>query len=270
MSGRTFLPDDDRVSAYLDDELPAEERRAFEAELAASPELAAQVRSFGSLRSALRDLPEVEPPVDLVAEGRRRRRVARARRTARPTLAIVAVAAAWFLVLGFGAGAVLPRVVPALDDLVDAHAAAATGAPNGFAEMDMAMTGEDHPETLGDGMELSAVYARGQLVLLSYSDGEHAVSVFEQPGVVDWQEMPDDGEMKPMADDSMSWTKDMEGTEVMVISSGDTVRTVVADPGMGPMVDSVMSMADGADGGPSIGERLRRAAAEVVGLFGLD
>jgi hypothetical protein len=265
-----FLPDDDRVSAYLDDELSSEERRGFEEELAASPELAAQVRSVGSLRSALRDLPEVEPPMDLVAEGRRRRRVARARRTTRPAMAIVAVAAAWFLVLGFGAGSALPRVVPALDDLVDAHAAAASGVPIGFAEMDMAMMGEDHPGTLGDGMELAAVFARGQLVLLSYSDGEHAVSVFEQPGVVDWKEMPDGGEMKPMADDSMSWTKAMEGTEVMVVSSGDTVLTVVADPGMGPMTDAVMSMADGDGDGPSITERLRRAAADVVGMFGLD
>lgn len=264
------LPDDDRISAYLDDELSPGERRAFEEELATSPELVAQVRSVGFLRSALRDLPEVESPVDLVAEGRRRRRVARTRRTARPALAIAAVAAAWFLVLGFGAGSALPRIVPAVDELVDAHAAAASGAPNGFAEMDMAMMGEDHPGTLGDGMELSAVFARGPLVLLSYSDGEHAVSVFEQPGVVDWKKMPDGGEMKPMVDDSMSWTKDMEGTEVMVVSSGDTVLTVVADPGTVPMADAVMTMADGDDGGPSIGERLRRAAADIVGLFGLD
>lgn len=262
-------PDDDRVSAYLDDELSPAERRAFEQELAASPELEAQVRSVGSLRSALRELPEVEPPVDLVAEGRRRRRVRKARRSARPAMAIVAVAAAWFLVLGFGAGSALPRIVPAVDELVDAHAAASSGAPNGFAEMDMAMMGEDHPGTLGDGMELSAVFARGPVVLLSYSDGEHSVSVFEQPGVVDWKQMPEGGQMKPMVDDSMSWTKDMEGTEVMVISSGDTVRTVVADPGMGPMADAVMSMAAGDGDGPSIGERLRRAAADIVALFGL-
>lgn len=258
---------DERVSAYLDDEMEPAQRAAFVDEMASSPELRAEVRSLGALRGALRELPEVEPPFDVVAEGRRRRRRAAARRRARPLVAVVAIAAAWMAVLAFGAGTALPRVVPALDDLVEAHAAAATGAPSGFAEMDMASMAGDTPRSLGHGMALSSVYARGDVVLYSYSDGDHTVSVFTQEGVVDWDAMPADGEMAAMADDSKAWKKTMEGTEVMVVDSGATVLTVVADPGTAEMAEMAVEMTDAASGS-GLAERIRRAAGDVVELFG--
>lgn len=66
----------DRFVAYLDDEMSAEERRAFEAELAADPEFAADFARYERTVGLLRGLASPEPPRHFAeaVEGRIRRR----------------------------------------------------------------------------------------------------------------------------------------------------------------------------------------------------
>lgn len=62
MSGR---PSDDRLSAWLDDELSAEESAAFEKELEASPELQRQVDEFRQLTSLMKGAAQQKAPEGL-------------------------------------------------------------------------------------------------------------------------------------------------------------------------------------------------------------
>jgi len=58
----TSTHDFDRLSAYLDDQLPARDRAAFEARLAAEPELRNSLNDLRLTVRAMRALPQVKPP----------------------------------------------------------------------------------------------------------------------------------------------------------------------------------------------------------------
>lgn len=64
-------PLDERISAYLDGELPPRERAELEPELAEA-ELAAQLAALRALESGLRELPQIEPDADFAARFRAR------------------------------------------------------------------------------------------------------------------------------------------------------------------------------------------------------
>jgi hypothetical protein len=57
--------DFDRLSAYIDDQLPGSEKAALEARLAAEPELRAALRDLRLTVRALRSLPPMRPPRSL-------------------------------------------------------------------------------------------------------------------------------------------------------------------------------------------------------------
>lgn len=56
---------DDRCSAYLDDELTPDERAAFEAELATSPQLRAELEEVRGVRTFVRGLPSLAAPSEI-------------------------------------------------------------------------------------------------------------------------------------------------------------------------------------------------------------
>lgn len=56
---------DDQLSAYFDDELTLEERAVVEQELAASPELRAELNSYRQMSELLRKMPQAQAPVEL-------------------------------------------------------------------------------------------------------------------------------------------------------------------------------------------------------------
>lgn len=63
-----LTPDDDRISAYLDGELSPEERAAFEAELANTPEVRRLVDELSGLKRRINELPTVGVKVNLAPE----------------------------------------------------------------------------------------------------------------------------------------------------------------------------------------------------------
>ncbi len=215
------------LNAYLDRELDDAEQARVERDLEQSPELRRELAELAATRALLRELPPVTP----------RRRIAVVPGTARRPgprrlgVAIAAAAAVWLLILSVGVGLGSLPIVPEVDQLAVRHAAAAESGMD-FVEMD---AGEmDDPAVLvdlGHGMALEAVYQAGALIQARYSDGAHAVSVFHEPGEVDWDELPGTGSLE-MMDDGPVWRGWLGDVQVLVTERGDLVVTVVTDGDM--------------------------------------
>ncbi|MDH3753834.1 MAG: hypothetical protein OEU32_08170 [Acidimicrobiia bacterium] len=245
---------DDRLSAYLDHELDAVERVAVEAELADSPMLRAELVAVAESRHLLRTLPAVEPtpglfdrpPVTAVAAPAASLDSARARRRRRlvaPAVAVVGIAALWLLILGVFSGSGVSSIVPAVDQYVDRHAAAGElDASDGFVSVDT----DDMPDMPAmldpdTNLAMTGMYERDDVVHARYSDGEHELSVYREPGVVDWDALSG-GEIGTI-DGETVWHLDVDNASVLIVERAEQVITVVADPGMD---DMMMTAANGA------------------------
>lgn len=252
------------LSAYLDDELTADERAFVEGALEASPELRRELDELRATQTLLRALPLVEPkggPLHVVADDvvvsddgrpaigaeapagdapvvsldrhRRRRTFVGA--------ALGAVAAALLVVVGVGATLDPMPIAPSVEEFAAVH----MGTSGNVAAFD-GMDGDtmDDPAVLaglGDGLDRMAVSARDDLVHTVYSDGTHEVSVFHEPGVVDWESLPADGEM--IVDGSIkTWTGVRDEAVVAITERGDLMVVVVADAGMGTDVAKEKAM----------------------------
>lgn len=220
------------LSAYLDDELDDGERKQVDDALGASAELRKELAELEHTRSLLRGLPEVEPrrPVAVPALST----PSSSRRTRRLAVAVTAVAAVWLVILTVGVRIGSLPVVPEVDQLALQHAAAqGDGADMGFQPMTADQMADDPAvfDDLGHGMAREAIFQSDDIVHVRYSDGIHAVSVFHQPGKVDWDDMPDMGSVE-MMDDEPVWTSTMNDVEVLVAERGDLIVTVVADGDM--------------------------------------
>lgn len=216
------------LSAYLDGELTADERRQVERALEANPGLRGELTELGQTRGLIRGLADVEPRRPLVATAPPRPPQHGRHRLA---LAVVGVAAVWLVVLSVGVSLGSLPIAPDVDQLALQHASAGTTMdfePMAFDEM------ADDPAVLDDvghGMERAAIYQADDVTQVRYSDGQHDLSVFHQRGEVDWDEMPDAGEMA-MMDDGPVWMSTMAGLDVLVTQRGDLVVTIVADGDM--------------------------------------
>ncbi len=234
---------DDRLSAWLDGELAPAERAELDDELARSAHLRAEIEAISAMRGLVRSLPPVEPPFGFFERVLRTAPPASTRRPptrspARRRLvgSVIAVAAAWLLILGFGAGVGALRVVPPLDALADRHATA-YAAGDGYTEMAMADAKALGP-AMGD-MPLVAAWHDATVVQLVYADAGGTISVFRQRGSLDGEQLPAGG--AAMAVGGMAaWATEMHELKVVVVDAGDAVYTVVG--GMAN-TDHVVSMA---------------------------
>jgi hypothetical protein len=230
---------DERLSAYLDGELTPTDVASLEADLVASPELATDLASLDRTRQLLRSMGDVEPtpgvfdPVVVSLDAKRRGR--RARRLAAPAVAVLGVAAVWLLVLGVFSGTGVARLVPAVDDYVDRHASAIELVESdGFLAIDTA----DMPPMVDDdtGLAMMGAYRRDDVMQAVYSDGTHELSVYREPGRVDWDSIEARGGTVDEVDDDKMWHYEADGFAVVVVERRDHVVTVVADPGMDDMM----------------------------------
>jgi anti-sigma factor RsiW len=62
----------ERMTAYLDAELPADEAAAFEAQLAEDPEARSEIEQLRKVMSLVQSLPEVQAPPDFAEKVARR------------------------------------------------------------------------------------------------------------------------------------------------------------------------------------------------------
>lgn len=191
----------DLVSAHLDGELDAETSAlvrdhldgcALCRELAADTEIA---------RAWLRALPDVDatPVVEHL--------LARHRSAIRAGAAFVGLAAVVVGSLALTAAVIRPEVVPDIDALVDAHLATNDAdAPAGPVDVVFDLEGMSGAKGVGrvgtpysapiamgnDRATLSrrAMYDGDDLTLVVYENGSVVVSVFQQPGQLDWDALP--------------------------------------------------------------------------------
>ena len=121
----------DRLSAFLDGELPSNERQLVTAHLLVCPRCRADLQELDRARIAIRSLPGVEPP-EFVAF---RREVAAARRRIRLNrwaVVTASVAAALILLAGLAQQQQTPEPTITLDQLESSHVARASVQP-GFS-----------------------------------------------------------------------------------------------------------------------------------------
>ena len=263
-------PIDDRLSAYLDDELDPVERAVIEAELDASAELRAELEAVGEVRHLLRNLEPVEVPSDFVfapsseqrwsvdgggssaarslpedaepdrsagaenvvslASRRRGRRVF--------TRSVVAVAAAFALLVGIGSAIPGTEIVPAVDNLVSVHTAAAESLPMPMPESDMADMMKMGPDS--DTMPMMGASEADDYLHLVYGSPDEYVSVFRQEGHLDESRLDESTPME-MDDGSTAYQLYSDDLIVLVVEADGLVYTIVTGD---KMMDDAMKMTD--------------------------
>lgn len=225
---------DDLVSAHLDGELDRETSDWVEAHLDRCNDCAAVAAEARDARALVRQLPPVDG-AHVVG-----RFVARHRAVVRTGTAFVGAAAVVLGALGLTSAVLHPEVVPDVDALAAVHLAAsgddgagsagsAEAGALGMREVDgVGRVYAAPPAMLGSHARLSrhAVYDGDDLVFVEYRDGVAVVSVFEQPGRVEWDALSG-GSMRRVGGRTV-WVRD-GGPVVMVTEVGDLVVTVVAE-----------------------------------------
>ncbi len=252
---------DDRLSGYLDDELTPAERHEVAAALDGSAELRAELRVVEEARSLVRSLPMVDPPGDVLAA-----RTAARKPASRTAAAVLAIAAAWLLLLGYGAGTTAFEVIPPIGSLAERHAAASEAGCDGSGdahldEMDAAL-----PMVMPEDMSPCVVDA-GEILQVVYTDRAptpHRVSVFVQPGTLDMDSRRDGLEPAIMNDEDALYAV-RGGRSVVVFQRGDAVVTMVADEGV-EMTDEMMEAIPDQSDDPSLVDRARGGARRFLDL----
>lgn len=226
----------DLVSARLDGELDAETAAWVDEHLAGCTDCRAAAEEAGAARSWLRTLP-TEDATPVVSGF-----LARHRAVVRTGTAFVGAAAVALGAIALTSAVLRPEVVPEIDRLVLAHAemtqetSPAAGSTESLSDaLDGARVVENvaglyaaPPALLGNRSRLSrrALYDGEDLAVVVYGDGRGAVSVFQQPGVLQWDELPD-GAIDTVGSRTV-WTRP-GSPSVMVAELGGLVVTVVSE-----------------------------------------
>ena len=270
---------DERFSAWLDDELPAEEVAELQAMVDADPQLAAE---FAALRS-VRDLIRSEAMLAMPAASAERvvSRVAadnvvgigtgsaKKARRGRRVSTFAAVASSFAIVVGVVGGVGSGTTLPAVGELVALHsAAAATGEPEVMAEMDdMELVDDMGMDVMGGSMDMMAAQVADDYVHCIYGSGDEAkVSVFRQTGDVDLDALVDEmdgGDLAEMSGQA-AWVKDIDDWHVVVIDGDGYMWTFVSpvDMDMDSMMDDMMTDLPARDRG-----LVEQLSSAVGGLF---
>lgn len=232
-----------RISALLDGELGVTDEIVAREHLERCARCQDEFAQVMAARSLVRDLGEVEPP-----QGFLERALPGERSRFSPRLGLVglvAVAAAWVLILAVGLGVALPDVSPPVDEFADQHAEVADAtetsptlpersdglqrlSPEEVSDLDAPFV---VPDAI-DPFERVAAYAGEGTVQVLYADREREVSVFQQEGSLDWDELPAEGR-RDDPDVGRAWVGTVEtpsgpAAVAVVPRGGDIVYTVIA------------------------------------------
>jgi len=270
----------DLLSALLDGELSVADADQVRAHVRDCLDCARELDEVREARFLLRTLPAVDPPTDLFT---RSGRESPRRWGAIPPRTQVAVSiAASVALFVLAAGGVQPgSLVPPMASVMDRHASTVSAldlrsglVPAGEAtpttaprrDPDRLPAPFDAPQVLGD-YHLVDAYRAGDGLHLLYRDGRYGLSVFEQQGSLDWDELPvDEGSRVDLAGrDGWRWDAAPVDGRVVVFEDDGMVVTVVGDePG-----DAVLDVARllPAPRDLPMFERMERAATRALELF---
>lgn len=264
-----------RVSALLDGELLPAEESVARAHLGSCDRCQVELAEVMAARSLVRGLGHVEPPRGFLDQ------LVSLPRHPSPlrfgAVALVGIAALWIILLVVAASVALPQVVPPVDDFVRQHEVAATDPqllPT-LEPVEVLDGGADVlappyvlPDELATSFRRVVAYDKGGGVIQAlYRSEEAAVSLFQQEGSLDWDRLPDDGEVRTVAG-TQAWVGTVDavgdlpgvdtsgGRAVVVVPDGDLVYTLVTADSAEVALDLVPSLPDPASA--SWFERVRR------------
>lgn len=208
------------LSAHVDGELDPEAQAWVSAHLDGCPDCRQAADELAEARSMLRGLPPVE--AGPVIEGF----LARHRRIVRLGAGFVVVAGLVLAVVGVTAATEHRRFVPDLAALTAGHVEQAHGEMGGMEKQDRSDY-DAPPGLIGSATQLSRqeVWDGTDLAAVVYRDGDVDVSVYQQPGRLDWGALPP-GELVEIGDRTVWFGPG--GPVVAVTQRGDLVVTVVS------------------------------------------
>lgn len=134
------------------------------------------------------------------------------------------------------------------------HPMSATHLPAGYTA----------PPALDQGYQRVGVYRRSDVVHVLYSDGIYNLSVFEQPGRLEWRHLPAGGHRVAMSG-QRGWQYGWAGGEVVLWQAGDTIYTVVTDAPPEEAVTAAASLPLPRRRAVSLVEKLRQSCRTLVG-----
>lgn len=211
---------DDLLSAHVDGELdPATDAWVVD-HLAGCAACRQEVDELVEARSVLRALPRVD--ASPVIEGF----LARHRRAIRLGAGFVAAAGLVLAALGLTAATAHRRLVPDLAALTAGHVQRAHGDMDGMERRTRSAYAAP-PGLIGSAVQLGRhqVWHGEDLDAILYRDEDVAVSVYQQPGRLDWDRLPP-GEVVTVGDHDVWFGP---GRPVVAVSQrGDLVVTVVS------------------------------------------
>lgn len=224
MSGDGPIPEDghpdDLLSAHVDGELdPATDAWVVE-HLARCPQCRRSTTELSEARALLRGLPTVDGSAAIDGF------LARHRRVIRLGAAFVGVASLVLLALGLTAATQRRTLVPDVAALAASHELGTQGQIEGMERRTSAVYAAP-PGLIGSAVSLSRhrMWDGTDLAAVLYKDGDIDVSVYQQPGRLDWARLPP-GEVVLLGDRDV-WFGTGEPV-VAVTQRGDLVVTVVS------------------------------------------
>jgi hypothetical protein len=211
---------DDLLSAHVDGELDQATDAWVEEHLGACAPCRRSAAELSEARSMLRALPPVD--ASPVIEGF----LARHRRAVRLGAAFVAVAALVLGALGLTAATERPTLTPDVAALAATHQRGAHSQMGGM-ERRAGAAYVAPPGLIGSAVSLSRheTWDGTDMAAVVYRDDDIDVSVYQQPGRLDWEQLPP-GDVVPMGDRDV-WLSTGEPV-VAVTQRGDLVVTVVS------------------------------------------
>lgn len=251
---------DDLLSAHLDDELDAPTDAWVVDHLRACAECRDAAGELAEARAAVRSLPTVD--ASPVIEGV----LARHRSLIRLGGAFVGCAALVLAALGATAATHRPEVVPDLARMTAAHVDAAHQELDGMRAVDGSAGYAAPAGLIGSSARLSrhAVYDGTDLTVIVYRDRDVEVSVFEQPGRLDWDAMP--AGRTVAIDGERVWLG--AGDPVVAVGeAGDLVITVVSED-RAAVLTAVASLPEWRR--RAVWDRLHDAGQRFTRVFALD
>lgn len=264
-SARAELDELASVRSLLRGLPPVEPPSGFYERLLADPSmLTASLDHPAGPASSKTDLAMAEPaPVVSLAAARHHR----SRRRSVVLGAVVAVAAAVALVIGLAPAT--EKLAPPVDTFLARHekmaampaGESATLDADGFTpmapdQMDSIPSEFVAPETMGSYQRVSAYRHTSGAMHVMYSDGTHAVSIYEQPGHMDWSELPSGLGTTTSVDGTPAWAMASGDESMMVVEKGPMVYTVVGTAPSGEMTQMVETLPPAPE---SFWQKLRRA-----------
>jgi len=221
MTAWTGAHPDDLLSAHVDAELDPGTAAAVRSHLAGCAGCRAAEAELREARALLRSLPAVDAAP--VIEGF----LARHHAVVRLGAGFVGIAALVLVALALNAATHRPDVVPDLEALVLAHRTS-TQAEVGDMDREASASYAAPPGLIGSARSLSRheAYDGKDLAAAVYRDGTVRLSVYQQPGRLDWDHLPR-GTTESVGHQRV-WFRSGEPV-VAVTEKGDLVVTLVSD-----------------------------------------